>query len=448
MSTHKQNISLLEAVRDPDRLRARFEDVEATALQKTQQEDGNLDAHTLGENMVDGLEMRTWSNVLEGLDLMDHPATEADHGHPIVEYPRALLDNVTHLSEIDKIRLEENELSELPKQRRLVFEWLAERPEIVSDLRVGGTDFLAHGPKGSGKSTFAMTWVARVLEINNEAVVWRGSSARSEWLPLRPWATVCLPAGINAEAVLDPPSDQMDPIEVDLEAAVRDVVRYDDVRDLNENVLQKGGFHVVYPDPRFRGCDEVFQEADEISSSIEHVSAWDAARDDDDVDDVTPVEMWWFAWAIGKIEFGPPYAISWFCDEIGNLFPEHASNDYHDQFARIEALRNKYVDARRNNFSLYGIGHDPEDEHSLMRKKQRWRVTMNGVDNPTGESVVGMGEAPMRKQYTANQTLGEGLFWNKQNFAEFEWSDTPAWLKVPGQLQIRFPEIEEVLQEC
>jgi hypothetical protein len=73
---------------------------------------------------------------------------------------------------------------------------------------------------------------------------------------------------------------------------------------------------------------------------------------------------------------------------------------------------------------------------------------MNGVDNPTNESVVGMGEAPMQKQYTAKQTLGEGLFWNKQSFAEFEWSDIPSWLKVPGQLQIRFPEVEEVLRGC
>ena len=95
-----------------------------------------------------------------------------------------------------------------------------------------------------------------------------------------------------------------------------------------------------------------------------------------------------------------------------------------------------------------GIGHDPEDEHNLMRKKQRWRVTMNGVDNPVRESVVGMGEAPMNKQYTAKQRLGQALIWNKQSFAEFEWSDIPAWLKVPGQLHIRFPEVEEVLGQC
>ncbi len=34
--------------------------------------------------------------------------------------------------------------------------------------------------------------------------------------------------------------------------------------------------------------------------------------------------------------------------------PEHASNDYHRLYDRIAALRDKYVDARRNKFSFYG----------------------------------------------------------------------------------------------
>lgn len=448
MSLSHNNGSLLEAVRDPDKLRERFEAIDASNLEYTQQAGGDADSHTLGENMVDGLGMRTWSNVLHDLDAMDHPATDGDLGHPIIEHPRAMLDCLIHLSEIDKIRLEESEYSELPKQRRKVFEWLDERPEIVSDLRVGGTDFLAYGPKGSGKSTFSATWVARTLEVNNEAGVWRGSSARAEWLPLRPWTTVCLPAGIEYEAVLDPPSDRMDPIEVDLEAAVRKVERYDDIHDLNHNVLEEGGFHVVYPDPRFRGCDEVFRDADEIPAGVDHISPWDAVDDGLEDGDITPVEMWWFAWAISKIEFGPPFATSWFCDEAGNLMPEHASNDYHDQFKRIEALRNKYVDARRNNFSLFAIGHDEEDEHNLMRKKQRWRVTMNGVDNPVGEHVVGMGKAPMKDQYTGKQELGEALIWNKQSFASFDWADIPARYKVPGQFHIRYPAIQEVIAKC
>lgn len=437
--------SLLEAVRDPERLRSRFEDVDAPALEHTAQETGESRRHTLGENMVDGLGMRTWSNILEDLDSMDHPATKGDGGHPIVEHPRAMLDCLFHLDEIDKLRIDEREFADLPKQRRKVFEWLTERPEIVSDLRIGGTDFLAYGPKGSGKSTFAATWVARTLEVNNEAVVWRGSSARAEWLALRPWATVCLPAGLEYEAVLDPPSDAMAPVEVDLEAAVRDLVRYDDIHDLNHNVLEEGGFHVVFPDPKFRGASDVYREAEEIPSDVEHVSVWDPVEEETEP---TPTEMWWFAWAIGKIEFGPPYAMSWFCDEVGNLMPEHASNDYHNLHKRIEAYRNKYVDARRNNFSDYGIGHDEDDLHNLMRKKKRWRVTMNGVDNPVNGEVVGMGQAPMNKQYTGNQQLGEGLFWNKQSFAEFNWSDIPAWLKVPGQLHIRFPGVKEVAQRC
>jgi hypothetical protein len=447
MSLSNTNGSLLEAVQNPERLRERFEEIDAPKLEHTQQEEGDADAHTLGENMVSGLGLRTWTNVLAELESMDHPMTPDGEGHPIVYHPRAMLDPLIHLSEVDKYRFEERVFSELPKQRRKVFEWLADREEIVSDLRVGGTDFLAYGPKGSGKSTFATTWVARTLEVNNEAGVWRGSSARAEWLRMRPWATVCLPAGIEYEALLEPPSDRMDSIEVDLEEAVRSVERYDDIHDLNHNVLEEGGFHVVYPDPKFRGCDEVFREADEVPAGVDHVSAWDARDDDLGSGDVTPVEMWWFAWAISKIEFGPPFATSWFCDEAGNLMPEHASNEYHDQFKRIEALRNKYVDARRNNFSLFAIGHDEEDEHNLMRKKQRWRVTMNGVDNPINEKVVGMGKAPMQKQYTGEQKLGEALVWNKQSFAPFDWDDISSRYKVPGQLHIRYPGVPEVSGE-
>jgi hypothetical protein len=307
-------------------------------------------------------------------------------------------------------------------------------------MRLGGTDWFAYGPKGSGKSTMAISMVARDLEINPTAVVWRGSSARSEWLPLAPWATVALPKGLEYEARLDPPADDMDPIPVDLERSVRKIVRYEDPIQLNHEVLEEGGFHVVYPDPRFRGCSELTERADEIPE-LEHVSAWDAADDEDE--EPTPTEFWWFAWAISKIEYGPPMFVTWLCDEAGNLMPEHASNEYHGHHRRISALRNKYVDARRNNFSLNGIGHELEDLHHFLRKKIRWRITLNGMDNPTGETV-GMGEAPMPRNYTGGMQLGEALSWNKQQFAQFSWSDTPEWLKVPGQLQLRFPEVQEV----
>lgn len=437
-TTHNSGPSVLEEVRDPDLLRARLEGLTADGIDKTRQVTGDTRNHTIGENMRRAFGFRRWSNVLADLEQRAHPAIDGQPD-PIVAHPRAFLDHLLHLSDLDKIRIEHREFSGLPKERRAIFEWLADHPEMVKDLRIGGTDWFAYGPKGSGKSTMAHGLpVVRNLEINPDAVVWRGSSARSEWLPLRPWARVCLPKGVEYEAVFDPPADDVEPFPIDLEAAVWEVVEYDSIRNLNHEVLKEGCFHVVYPDPRFRGADQAFAEAEEVPA-LEHTAALEATPEDP----ATPPEFWWFAWGVDKIDHGPPMWCSWVCDEFGNLMPEHAGNDYHDHYDRILAFRNKYVDARRNNFSLFGIGHDEDDAHNLMRKKIRWRITMNGVDNPTGQ-VVGMGEAPMNSNRTGHMTLGEALSWNKQQFAPFNWADTPAEFKVPGQLHIRFPEVQEV----
>jgi hypothetical protein len=171
--------------------------------------------------------------------------------------------------------------------------------------------------------------------------------------------------------------------------------------------------------------------------------------EDDELErgDVTPAKMWWFAWAIDKIDHGPPIWLSWICDEIGNLMPEHADNDYHQLYDRLSAYRDKYVDARRNKFSHFGIGHEQGDLHHMMRKKFRWQITLAGIDNPTGKTVA-MGEAPMNDNFTQGMNLGQALSWNAQNYAEFSWSDVPSRFKVPGQLHIRFPEVLEAVRSC
>lgn len=441
-----RDTSILEDARDPDRLRERLEGQVAPGLEDTREETGDRRNHTIGENLRRAFGFRRWGNVLEDLDAQeDHPQTPDGAGHPIVHHTRAFLDHLIHLDNLDKIRLEAGEFGELSKERRAVFRWLEDRPEIVQDLRIGGTDWLAHGPKGSGKTTMTVTIpVIRNLEINPDAVVWRGSPSRAEWLPLRAWTRLLLPAGLEVEAVLDPPDDQMDPIPVDLEETVWRVERYSSIQELNTELLQEGYFHVVYPDPKFRGATEATDRASEIPQ-LEHTSAWEAAQSDDlDRSDITPTRFWWFAQAIHMIE-GPPIWVSEIWDEIGNMVPEHASNDYHNLHRRIEAFVNKYVDARRNKFSLYGIGHDPDDAHNLLRKKKRWRITLAGVNNPTGETV-GMGDAPMQRDYSGHMKLGQALSWSSQEFAPFSWADIPSEFKVPGQLHIRFPEVQEVAQ--
>ena len=448
----EQAYNLLEVVQDRDLLKERLEGLEAPNLEQTREVTGEGDHHTVGENLRRAFGFRRWAAVLEDLEDEDHPAIE-DAPHPIVHHPRAFLDHLLHVDDMDKLRLEHDELDGLSRERREVFQWLQDHPEIVRDLRNGGTDFLAYGPKGSGKSTMTIALpVIRNLGINPDAVVWRGSPARAEWLPLRAWTRLCLPKGLEVKAVLDPPADDMESIPVDLEETVFEVVRYSSIRDLNHEVLQEGMLHVVYPDPKFRGATRAYREADEIQE-IPHYDAWGVLNGrfpeigEPDPTEITPTKMWWFAWAIDKIDHGPPIWCSWVCDEIGNVMPEHASNDYHRLHDRISAYRDKFVDARRNKFSQYGIGHDLDDTHNLMRKKKRWRITMAGIDNPTGETV-GMGEAPMDDNHTQKMQLGQALSWNSQDYAEFRWDDIPSWAKVPGQLHIRFPELQEVIRQC
>lgn len=430
----------IEDLLDPDNLEARLYEAKerVRGLDKIRAETGRADSHTLGENMRRHLGMKRFRGVLEDLERQDHPDPDRDEGHPIIEHPRGFLDCLIKLDEVDQLRLEVGDYSGLPKERKAVLEWLADHPEILRDLRTGGTDFLAHGEMGSGKTTFGETWVARDLEVNYSAGVWRGSPARTEWLPLRAWTTVCLPSGVEAVAELDPPADDMDRIEVDLERAVRKVVRYDDLDDLNRNVLEEGAFHVVYPDPLFRGCEEATRRASEVVP-MEYRSHLDELEGDDP----TPTVMWWFAWAIHNIEFGPPFKTSWYCDEVGNVMPQGASNDYHDHHDRIrKGLVSKYVDGRRSNFSIHSFGHDPEDVDDALRKKQRWRVTMNGEDLPTSGTVTGMGSPPMDRNITKYQELGEAVMWSSQHYAAFNWDDIPSEWKVIGQLKVRYPGIE------
>ena len=68
----------------------------------------------------------------------------------------------------------------------------------------GGTNFLGIGEKGSGKSTLGLWYATRQMEVNNEAVVWRGSPSRSEWLPLRPWTRLFLPSSVDAPREASP----------------------------------------------------------------------------------------------------------------------------------------------------------------------------------------------------------------------------------------------------
>jgi len=172
---------------------------------------------------------------------------------------------------------------------------------------VGGTNWLGVGGKGAGKSTFGLYWAVRLMEVNNEAVLWRGVSNRSEWLPLAPWTTVYLPRSVD----LDPrwmPEDMKRPNggePANLEEIVREVRYYDNPVDLNDQ-LEPGTFNVAYPDPEFTDCEDIMRSSDYVGTNVTFTPLSEA-----DENEGTSVEHWWFAYFVARWRVDFP-------DESGN----------------------------------------------------------------------------------------------------------------------------------
>lgn len=444
--------SMLDVVQDPNYLRDWLANLEAANIGSTREVTGHAKGHTIGENMVRHLSLTPWHKTLERLEKRPCPVM-ADPPHSILRHPRAMLDPLIHTSSMDGWRFDYEEFDDLHKTRRKTFEYLVDDDTSVdpSDLETtGGSDALIHGPMGRGKTTSVQTFIVRIMEINAEAVVWRGTPQRTEWLPFAPWTKVCLPEGIDFKTTLAPPentagvdTDTADAIDVELEDIVWQVERYSDLEDLNNNVLQPGAFHVVYPDPRFRGAERITHEASECPV-LEYESAWEA----DDPSEVTPTSHWWFSWLIHQnVNEDRSMRVTWVCDEASNLFKHHASNDKHNGLSdRIDAVSQQYVDFRRNGLSFILLTQKPREISWMIRKKMRWGVTLSGTDNPTGsDEIIGV-RPPMPSEMTSTWKLGKGLMWTSGQYTEFEWNDIPDRYKVPGKLRVFSPETREVRQ--
>jgi len=286
----------------------------------------------------------------------------------------------------------------------------------------GGTDALVRGKPGSGKSTLANYLAVRMMDINHERVVWRGSSSRSEWLPLAPWTRLCLPKGVPISARLeskDPrkPAVELEPEE--LERIVRTVVRYEDPVDLNQNHLKEGAFHVVYPDPRMRGCQRIYEESPE--RTYEAPSGRDALFSKQD-----PASHWWFAWVLARVENGPHHWTSLIFDEVGDIAPQSAKKDKFGTYQKVEMLKDTWVDARKFGLSIFCFGHSETDIHQMIRKKLRWRIQMRGTANPTTKSdLVGFESVPMDHDQTSGYDIDRALMYTETNFEDFRFTDMP-----------------------
>lgn len=282
------------------------------------------------------------------------------------------------------------------------------------DQSAGGTDLLATGPPGTGKSTLALGLSERLLEINQETVVWRGSPSRSEWTPFAPWAKVCIPERVGISAKLVPKDPTREEIEVDLEDMAREVETYQNPIHLNKQVLEPGKFHVVYPDPRMFDCQEIL--ADAARGGYEGLEF----REED------PLNHWWFAWVLARVEEGPHHWTTLVADEIGDIAPESARSDEFATYEKIQLLRDTWVDARKYGLTILAFGHSERDIHNLIRHKIRWRASMNGRGNPTAKSeVIGFNSVPMNSDLSSRMDLGECLVFTEQHFDKLAWSDVP-----------------------
>lgn len=280
----------------------------------------------------------------------------------------------------------------------------------------GGTDCLIRGKPGRGKSTLLLHLSLRLLEINNEKVVWRGSTTRSEWLPFAPWTKLCLPEGVDVSARLEPKDPTDDVIDdVDLTDVVREVVRYKNPEHLNREILTPGQFHVVMPDPQMQGCQRIYEEASEKEYEDLEFGVED------------PDNHWWFAWLLARTELGPHDWTTLIFDEIGDLAPQSARKDDYGSYQKVELLKDVFVDARKFGLSLFTAGHTEQDIHQMIRHKIRWRIQTPQESNPTSKNdIVGFNQIPMETDIMSNAQIGTILAYNERNFEKLSYPHYPS----------------------
>jgi hypothetical protein len=334
--------------------------------------------------------------------------------------------------------------------------------------RVGGTNVLIKGEKGSGKSTLQASLAIRVMEQhrftpdrlpddvaadvdddldldNANLAIWSGSSSRSEWLRLKDYTTLWLPAGVEVEATwmnegAGPSESGSDP--ADLEEVVRHVERYDGVYDLLEQLEEwkAGTFHVVYPDPEFRDCEEIVAESDRVAEPIPFTPEPDA--DPDESRPATPLTYWWVPFATARVESGPFQWMTWFYDEMHHLFEANARQDDHRTYDLVRLFRDLMDDTRRALFSAFASIHREDKLHHLVAKEFDWRIHMpDGSPNPhmgrTSLLPPGFSSVPMRGDLMSEMSIGVGLCYQQNRRTWFRWSDVPfneedeqRWLRI------------------
>lgn len=309
----------------------------------------------------------------------------------------------------------------------------------------GGRPVLVEGTRGSGKTTLFQHAAIRILDESPDIALWRGSTNRSGWLPLRHWTTLWLPAAfdVNATWMRDTGGDDSQPVEPvdDLEDVVRDVERYESVTDLLDQLgdVPDSTFHVVFPDPAFRGCEQVVAESDRTTEDLPFNPAWEPGDAG-----ATPLIHWWFPFQVARIERGPFRWMSLMFDEARQFTPGGNQMRQDDQLSRTKVswLCDALTDSRRANFSPWYANHKSHHMLTDLQAEFNYRVDMpDGRPNPHrgsgGEIPPGWKTVPMTKDLITGFDVGTALAFSESDRSWFQWEDVSGkdeiddrWLRI------------------
>jgi hypothetical protein len=188
-------------------------------------------------------------------------------------------------------------------------------------------------------------------------------------------------------------------------------------------------FNVVYPDPKLRGCQWVYEESDRVvADSREEI---EFSADD-------PTNHWWFGWGLSLVERGPFPWTAWMCDEVQSLAPEGAANDKYQTRLKIKMLGEAMEDFRKNGIARYFAGHLDKHMHSLWRDRILFRICMSRTKNPVSSNQssipVGFETVPMNHDLMSEAKIGEGLIYSQTHFDYVTWPEISK--PIDGDLKV------------
>jgi len=309
----------------------------------------------------------------------------------------------------------------------------------------GARPVLVEGKRGSGKTTLFQHAAIRILDESPDIALWRGSTNRSGWLPFRHWTTLWLPSDFDIEAtwMRETSGDRSEPVEPvdDLETVVREVRRYDDIRDLLDQLgdVPDSTFHVVYPDPAFRGADDIVAASDRTTEDLPFNPAWNPGEAD-----ATPLIHWWFPFQVARIERGPFRWMTLLFDEARQFTPGGQQMRQDDQLSRTKVswLCDSLTDSRRALFSPWYANHKSHHMLTDLQAEFNYRIDMpDGRPNPHsgrgGDIPPGWKSVPMQSDLMSNHDVGIALAFSESARSWFRWDDISGkdslddrWLRI------------------